>query len=218
MVNCKTVTESELLLKCKLIAGMTFGQLAAMLNIYIPQSSLRRKGFIGMAIELALGADSGNKSQPDFNDLGIELKTLPMNHLGKTSESTFVTSIPLLTIHQQVWKTSQCFAKLKRVLWIPIEDDDRINYFNRRIGEGFIWSPSIDDEKILANDWDELTYLVRTGHVDKIHAGLGEYLQVRPKCANSQALCYCFDEFGNKVQTMPRGFYLRSSFTTRILS
>ncbi len=170
-----------------------------------------------MAIELALGASSRNLSQPDFNSLGIELKTLPLNHLGKTAESTFVTAIPLLTIHKQVWKTSQCYAKLKKVLWIPIEDDDRVNYMHRRIGEGILWSPSVANEKVLANDWEELAFLIRTGQIDKIHAGIGEYLQIRPKGANSKALCYCYDEFGNKIKTMPRGFYLRSSFTTRIL-
>ena len=211
-------SEADLIAKYKAIAGLTFLQLAAKLNLVIPDNPLSRKGFIGMAIEQALGANSGNKSQPDFKNLGIELKTLPLNQFGKTAESTFITSIPLLTIHQQTWKTSQCYAKLKRVLWVPIEDDVRVEYAHRRIGEGILWSPTIDDEKILASDWDELTFLVSTGQIEKINAGLGEYLQIRPKGANSQALCYCYDEFGNKVKTMPRGFYLRSSFTTRILS
>lgn len=211
-------SEKDLIDKYKAIAGLTFSQLLTELDLVVPNSPSSRKGFIGMAIELALGAKSGNKSQPDFNHLGIELKTLPLNHLGKTSESTFVTAIPLLTIHKQTWKTSQCFAKLKKVLWIPIEDDDKLSYMNRRIGEGILWSPSADDEKILANDWEELTFLIRTGQMDKINASLGEYLQIRPKGANSQALCYCYDEFGKKTKTMPRGFYLRSSFTTRILS
>lgn len=211
-------SEADLITKYKAIAGLTFLQLAAKLNISIPESPLQRKGFIGMAIEQALGANSGNKSQPDFKNLGIELKTLPLNHLGKTAESTFITSIPLLTVHQQTWKTSQCYAKLKRVLWMPIEDDDRVDYVHRRIGEGVLWSPTVADEKILASDWEELTLLIRTGQIEKINAGLGEYLQIRPKGANSQALCYCYDDFGNKVKTMPRGFYLRSSFTTSILS
>ncbi len=210
--------EEDLIAKYKAIAGLTFARLAAKLNLAIPEIPEQRKGFIGMAIELALGASSGNKSQPDFNNLGIELKTLPLNHLGKPSESTFVTSIPLLTIHQQIWESSQCYAKLKRVLWIPIEDDDRVPYAHRRIGEGILWSPSLAEEKILAQDWEELTFLIRIGQLHKINASLGEYLQIRPKGANSKSLCYCYDEFGKKVKTMPRGFYLRSSFTTRILS
>jgi len=217
MLVTDVMSEKDLIEKYKSISGLTFAQLAANLNLAIPIKPLQRKGFIGMAIELALGANSGNKSQPDFNDLGIELKTLPLNSLGKVAESTFVTAIPLLTINKQSWKTSQCYAKLKNVLWIPIEDDDRVVYGERRIGEGIIWSPNSNDEQVLANDWEELTSLIITGQIDKINASLGEYLQIRPKGANSKSLCYCYDEFGNKTKTMPRGFYLRSSFTTRIL-
>ncbi|MGC1183416.1 MAG: DNA mismatch repair protein MutH, partial [Legionella sp.] len=38
------------------------------------------------------------------------------------------------------------------------------------------------------------------------------------KAANGKSLCYGFDSEGNKVKTLPRGFYLRSSFTAKILS
>lgn len=214
----EVTSERELAARCEAIVGLTFSQLATKLAIVIPNSPSKRKGFIGMAIEQALGASSGNKSQPDFNHLGIELKTLPINHLGKPAESTFVTSIPLLTVHKQTWRTSQCYAKLQKVLWLPIEDDDRVPYEHRRIGEAIFWSPNASQEQILANDWEELTFLIRTGELDKIHAGIGEYLQIRPKAANSKSLCFGYDEEGNKVKTMPRGFYLRSAFTTSILA
>ena len=214
----EVTSEQELAVKCAAIAGLTFAQLATRLAISIPHNPSKRKGFIGMAIEQALGAISGNKSQPDFHCLGIELKTLPINHLGKPAESTFVTSIPLLTIHKQTWRSSQCYAKLQKVLWLPIENDDKIPYEHRRIGEAIFWSPSDADEQLLANDWEELTFLIRTGQFDKIHAGLGESLQIRPKAANSKSLCFGYDEDGNKVKTMPRGFYLRSSFTASILA
>ena len=46
---------------------------------------------------------------------------------------------------------------------------------------------------------------------------VGEYLQIRPKAANGKVLCSCFDAEGNKVKTLPRGFYLRSTFTKTIL-
>lgn len=88
-------SESELLARCNAIEGLTFSQLAALLEIVIPEEPLKRKGWSGQAIEWALGATAGNKSSPDFCSLGVELKTLPINHLGKPAESTFVTTIPL---------------------------------------------------------------------------------------------------------------------------
>lgn len=202
---------------CQAIEGLSFSQLAHHLNLSIPMDPLQRKGWAGHAIELALGATAGNRCTPDFMALGIELKTLPMNRLGKPSESTFVTSIPLLTIHQQTWRTSQCFEKLRTVLWVPIEDDANLFFSHRRIGRAFLWSPTLAQERVLENDWSELSFMIGTGRLSEIDASLGEYLQVRPKAANAKSLCYGFDEEGNQIQTLPRGFYLRARFTATLL-
>ncbi|KTD08277.1 DNA mismatch repair endonuclease MutH [Legionella jamestowniensis] len=209
--------EAELLERCRSIEGLSFLQLASMLQIAIPFENSKRKGWAGLAIELALGTTAGTKSIPDFSHLGIELKTLPLNHRRKPAESTFVTSIPLLTIHQQQWLSSQCYSKLKRILWIPVEGERTIPFEHRRIGHGFLWSPSKDDELILAGDWHELTFMIGCGKLEKIDATIGQYLQVRPKAANAKSLCYGFDEEGNKILTLPRGFYLRSSFTAQVI-
>ncbi|GGI81476.1 DNA mismatch repair endonuclease MutH [Legionella impletisoli] len=218
MVQASVVlSEAELLERCQRIEGLTLAQLAYELKLMIPLSSSHRKGWIGQMVELVLGADAGSLAAPDFSELGIELKTLPLNHLGKPAESTFVTSISLLTIHQENWLTSQCFSKLKRVLWLPIESDKQIPFQERRIGKAILWSPNPEQEKILAADWNELAWMLASGQLEDIHAGIGEYLQVRPKAANKQSLCYGYDREGNKIQTLPRGFYLRSKFTASIL-
>jgi DNA mismatch repair protein MutH len=209
-------TESALLERCQAIEGFSFAQLAAHLNLCIPSHALQRKGWAGQAIERALGTNASTRSAPDFMELGIELKTLPINHLGKPAQSTFVTTIPLLTIHQQTWCTSQCFAKLRRVLWMPVEDDPNISFPHRRIGRALLWSPSPQDEKILEQDWLELSLMIGTGQLTEVDASMGQFLQVRPKAANAKCLCYGFDAEGNKILTLPRGFYLRASFTATL--
>lgn len=209
--------EQELLARCEAIEGLSFAQLAEQLNLIIPELATRRKGWAGLAIERALGSTAGTKQLPDFDHLGIELKTLPLNNQGNPAESTFVTSIPLLTIHCQQWQTSQCFNKLKRVLWIPVEGEPSIPFAQRRIGRAILWSPNEQEQVVLAEDWQELTTMIATGRLEEIDASLGQYLQVRPKAANSRSLCYGFDSEGNKVLTLPRGFYLRSLFTKRLL-
>ncbi|MCW8407530.1 DNA mismatch repair endonuclease MutH [Legionella sp. PATHC035] len=216
--NRPPTTEAELLERCATIAGLSFAQLGLSLGLSIPANPNHRKGWVGQAIELALGADAQNQSLPDFKLLGVELKTLPLNKSGKPTESTFITSIPLLTIHRQEWKTSQCYLKLKRILWVPVEGDTDISYPERRIGQGFIWSPNRLQESILEADWNYLSLQIGTGHLESVDAKEGEYLQVRPKAANGKSLCYGYDIHGNKIKTLPRGFYLRSSFTATIVS
>ncbi len=209
--------EAALLQQASRLAGMTLAQLAMTLRLSIPQHTTQRKGWAGRAIEMALGAPSGNLARPDFDVLGIELKTIPMLAPGKPTQSTFITSIPLLTIHEQTWKTSTCYAKLKRVLWIPIEDCETIPFMHRRIGQGVLWSPSAAQETILENDWRLLTGMIATGRLAELDARLGEYLQVRPKGANAKSLCEALNDAGQKVMTLPRGFYLRRLFTAQVL-
>jgi DNA mismatch repair protein MutH len=210
-------SEAELLARCREIEGLSFSALAARLSLSVPTDALKRKGWVGGVIERALGTTAGNAAKPDFHHLGIELKTLPIGAQGKPLESTFVTSINLLTIHEEVWETSQCYSKLKRVLWLPVEADKHISFPHRRIGRGFLWSADVDDERILAKDWCDLSFMLGRGKLADVDARMGTYLQVRPKAANARSVCYGFDEAGKKVLTLPRGFYLRPSFTAKIM-
>lgn len=209
--------EPDLMARCREIEGLSFAQLASLLQLHIPLNPVQRKGWTGQAIELALGTTAGSKAVPDFYELGIELKTLPVNAHGKPAESTYVTNIPLLTVHQEQWRTSQCYSKLKRVLWVPIEGDKNIDFPNRRIGSAILWSPSTQEEAVLEEDWFELTSMIALGKLAELDASIGQYLQVRPKGATGKSLCYAFGEEGGKVLTLPRGFYLRSCFTAKIL-
>lgn len=211
--RCKQDEETALLVRCRTVEGLSFAQLAQQLQIHIPDHALQRKGWIGTALEKKLGTTAGNQSLPDFVELGIELKTLPINAAGKPAESTFVTSIPLLSIGSQTWETSQCWAKLKRVLWIPIEADPALPFAYRRIGKAQLWTPSIPEQHILAQDWAELTDMIVQGKLEDLGAQMGTYLQIRPKAADARSLCYGLDDKGQKTATLPRGFYLRSTFT-----
>jgi len=207
----------ELMARCRLLEGLSFGQLAKKLGYSIPELQLRRKGWMGMLVEMALGADAKTLPSPDFKQLQIELKTLPLDKQGKPCESTFVTSIPLLTIGQESWQSSSVYEKLKQVLWLPIEGDRVISYANRRIGQAILWSPDESQLAQLKQDWMELVELIQLGQLESIDATMGTFLQVRPKAANGKSLCDGYDVYGNKIKTLPRGFYLRTSFTQQVL-
>ena len=204
--------ERDLLERCDLIAGITLLQLSHLVKRALPKPE-QKKGWIGQAIELVLGGSAGNVAAPDFIHLGIELKTIPVDEYGVPMESTFITSIALLTIYTQNWLSSQCYAKLRRILWVPVEGARHLHFADRRVGKAFLWSPTIKEMVILQQDWTELTDMISIGNIDKIHAGIGEYLHIRPKALNNAAVCYAFDNNGDRILTLPRGFYLRRSFT-----
>ncbi|RID08381.1 DNA mismatch repair protein MutH, partial [Escherichia coli] len=51
-----------------------------------------------------------------------------------------------------------------------------------------------------------------------ITARHGEYLQIRPKAANAKALTEAIGARGERILTLPRGFYLKKNFTSALLA
>ena len=68
----------ELLSRCDALMGKTLGQVAAQAGIVVPVDLQRHKGWVGALFGSVLGADAGNRAEPDFMHLGVELKTLPI--------------------------------------------------------------------------------------------------------------------------------------------
>lgn len=218
MMKPEPQSEQELLARARDIAGITFAELANEAKIKIPADLRRDKGWVGQLLEWHLGATAGSKPQQDFEQLGIELKTIPIGYHGKPLETTFVCVAPLTGVHGLTWQQSHVRNKLSRVLWMPVEGEREIPLAERRVGSPLIWSPNQQEEQQLQTDWEELMELIVLGQVEKITAKHGEVLQLRPKAANSRALTDAYGASGKVIKTLPRGFYLRTQFTAKILS
>ncbi|WP_260260843.1 DNA mismatch repair endonuclease MutH [Vibrio intestinalis] len=210
-------SEQELLERAKEIAGITFKELADEAGMETPPDLRRDKGWVGQLLEWHLGATAGSKPQQDFEQLGIELKTIPISYTGKPLETTFVCVAPLTGVHGLTWHTSHVRNKLSRVLWVPVEGEREIPLAERRVGSPLIWSPTAQQEQQLQTDWEELMELIVLGQVEQITARHGEVLQLRPKAANSRVLTDAYGASGKMIKTLPRGFYLRTQFTAEIL-
>lgn len=207
----------QLMQRCHALAGYTLGQLAQDLACDVPANLKREKGWAGQLIEQALGATAGSKAEPDFPELGIELKTLPINRQGKPLESTYVCVAPLIGHKHQCWSESWVCQKLSHVLWLPVLAERDIPVAERVIGTGFLWQPTPAEQQLLQQDWEELMDLIALGGVDQIRGAHGQVLQLRPKAANSKALTLAIGSDGEPIQTLPRGFYLKAHFTQQLL-
>lgn len=210
-------SESELLFRARALSGITLGELASSLEMPIPRTLKHHKGVVGDLIEAALGATASSLPKPDFLSLGIELKTIPLSSRGSPRESTHVCTVPMKQSFPALWQTSTVRAKLKRVLWMPVDASHEKTLPERRLGCAFLWSPSLEDEAILRTDWEELMELITFGQFERISARLGRHLQIRPKAANGRSLVASHNADGAPTEALPLGFYLRQSFTARIL-
>lgn len=212
-----SANETELLAKAQWLMGFTLGEIAQQLNICVPLDLKRDKGWVGNLIETALGAKAGSKAEQDFAHLQIELKTIPVNAEGFPLETTFVSLAPLVQNNGITWQTSHVHHKLQRVLWIPIEGTRTIPLAERHIGQPVLWSPTPEQERQLQQDWEELMELIVLGRLTEINATLGEVLQLRPKGRNNRSRADAVNQYGEKIQSLPLGFYLRKQFTAQIL-
>lgn len=207
----------ELLQRAQQLAGLTLSELAAELQLKLPENLLRDKGTVGQLLELALGASAGSKAEPDFPHLGVELKTLPIDRRGKPLESTYVCVAPMTGATLQRWEDSWVCQKLTQVLWVPILAERDIVLADRMIGRAFLWRPDAMESQLLRQDWEELMDLLTLGRLDEIKGAHGKVLQLRPKGANSKALTAAIGPGGEPIQALPRGFYLKTGFTSQIL-
>tara|TARA_R110002012_G_scaffold232707_1_gene405505 strand:- start:123 stop:809 length:687 start_codon:yes stop_codon:yes gene_type:complete len=207
----------ELLERAEALAGLTLGELAQSENIRVPNDFKREKGWSGQLLELALGAEAGSKAQQDFANIGVELKTIPIDVNGYPLETTYVCYAHLVDVAGIHWATSSVRNKLNKVLWVPIDGRRDIPPSERTIGTPFLWSLQGQQEAYLRQDWEEIMDMIAMGNIEKVTARYGEYMQLRPKAANGSVLTDAIGKNGQIIQTRPRGFYLRKEFTCKIL-
>lgn len=172
---------------------------------------------MGTLVEKALGAEAGSASMPDFPRLGIELKTIPIDGAGAPRESTFVCTIALAGAERADWSTSVARAKLGQVLFVPIVVGDREPVESRRIGPSLLWRPTAAQEAVLRDDFETAMGAIGAGQVETLTARSGRWLQVRPKAATGRTRTISYGPEGEWIATVPRGFYLRASFTRALL-
>ncbi len=206
-----------LLRRAERLAGLTLGDLAEAANLPVPVDFRRHKGWSGQLLELFLGADAGSKPTQDFPALGVELKTIPVDSLGRPLETTYVCYAPLTGITGLTWERSNLYNKLRQVLWVPIQGERDIPPAQRQIGCAFLWQPDEIAMAPLRQDWEEIMDRIALGDVENISARHGQALQLRPKAADGSKLTDAIGKEGTLIKTRPRGFYLRKSFTQALL-
>ncbi len=207
---------AELIDRARQLEDRSLAWIAARLDVAMPPDLRRHKGWVGTLMEAALGATGGSAAVRDFPELAVELKTIPVDGDGQPLESTYVCTAPLGQELLVPWEESWLWAKLSRVLWIPILGSGPLG--QRTVGRALLWTPSPGQEATLRADWEELSDLLALGHFDQLDATWGEALQVRPKGRSSRDRTWALDADGQWVLASPRGFYLRRTFTRKIIS
>ena len=211
----------QLLARARVLEGRALEALASHAEFALGVGGVRSKGKPGALLEALLGATGGSHAVHDFEALRVELKTIPVMSAGvglaatlAPLESTYVCRVPASDADRVEWETSWVRSKLSCVLFVPIHARDRKEPIaSRVVGRPFLWSPSEDEERTLRGDFEDIMGAIALGGVEQLTAHVGRVLQCRPKAANGSARMHLVGPDGEAIHTVPRGFYLRPTFT-----
>jgi DNA mismatch repair protein MutH len=209
--------EAELLRRAEALTGKSLGEIAEALGLMFDARGVRTKGKGGEVIERSLGASGGSSRVHDFPELRVEMKTIPVDGTGRPMESTYVCTLPMEDAERVEWADSWVRSKLSRVLWVPLLTTPDAAHSTRRVGRPLLWSPTQDQEEVLREDFEDAMGKIALGHVEALTARSGRFMQVRPKARDGSARTIAMGREGERIETVPRGFYLRTSFTGAIL-
>ena len=210
----------ELLERGRSLAGLTLGALAARSHTAVPEDLRRAKGWVGALFEQCLGATAKSRAVPDFEALGIELKTVPVTPALVPLESTAVCQIDPIAIAGESWETSYVRAKLAHVLFVALEvPPGARSVGDRRVSAVRLWSPAPDEEAALRADFELFVReFFRRGRAAEITGHLGVALQVRPKGRDATDMRAAYDAAGRPTRIGKMGFYLRPTFVRQIFA
>lgn len=207
----------ELLARARSLEGQRVDAIARAIGASTAGEAVRTKGRPGEILERALGATGGSTKVVDFPELGVELKTIPIDERGVPIESTYVCTLPLADAETQEWETSWVRAKLARVLFVPLLAREGEPWPARIVGAPVLWSPTREQEHVLRGDFDDVVGLIGVGRIEELTAHLGRWLQVRPKARDGSKIGLAWGADNEAIAAVPRGFYLRARFTGAIL-
>ena len=174
------------------------------------------KGYFGKLVELYLGASASNLPIPDFPNLNIELKTLPLNKKMQVNHHIKVCATSIFPNSKNTtWEKSILKLKLSRILWIPFESDKSISFKKRRIGHAFI-SNLNKYEDLFKQDYENITNLMLYGKIEKISASTGKYLILKSTSSNKNLLKY-YDIDGKLIFSKLKAFYLKKQFIDNVI-
>ncbi len=175
----------------------------------MPEDPARAKGWVGQLVEDALGAAAASRPVPDFEALGVELKTVPVDAKGQPREATYVTAFPLTG--EPDFADTHLARKLERVLFVPVEAEPALPLQVRCIGSPLLWRPDEQQRAALEQDWRSFVARAAEVGIEAIGPRIGQALQVRPKGSSAEDTGWS-DGPGGRRRVPRRGLYLRPGF------
>jgi DNA mismatch repair protein MutH len=190
-------------------------------GIEIEKHGYKGKGNFGQLLEkFYFGYEPNSFAEPDFVEVGIELKSSPLKILKnkelRSKERLVLNIIDYMSVHKEEFKKSSFWKKnahLLLVFYLYEKDLDILDYIIKLVDE---WTYPEQDLKIIKQDWEIITQKIKEGRAHEISEGDTFYLGA---CTKGATALSSFRKQPNSPEpAKQRAYSLKSGYVNHIIA
>ena len=201
----------------KLLKGKTLREVC---DFLITEHNYAGKGNFGQILEkFYFGYNPNSKSEADFFEIGLELKTSPLKRLQndeyRSKERLVLNIINYFEIISQNFETSDFWKKnanLLLVFYLYQSNCDILDYIIKLVDE---WNFPVTDLEIIKNDWEKIKKKVAEGKAHELSEGDTFYLGACTKGANASSVR---NQPFSDIPAKQRAFSLKQGYVNHIIA
>ena len=206
--------ERAVLVRLRRYSGQSLQTIAAGLSVKLSNEA---KAGPALLIRRLLGMVNDKARIREFEQFGIEVKTVPISEDGQTVfESMSFPRFDHMKVIDETWEESELRDHLQRILFVPLVRRGRKEpRAKHRLGRAFFWSPSEDELDAIGIEWETFVGMIREKKSDRLpSAAQTEYIHVRPKGRDGSDT----EPAPGFAGMMKRCFWLNDSYVRRIIA
>ena len=209
---------SSIIEYAKQLKGLTLRQ-ASQKNI--EYHGYKGKGNFGQLLEkYYFGYEPNSNAEPDFKEVGIELKSSPLKLLKngdfRSKERLVLNIINYLTVHQETFEKSSFWKKnahLLLIFYLHRTNTDVLDYVIKLVDD---WHYPKEDLIIIKHDWKIITQKIKDGKAHELSEGDTFYLGA---CTKGPTASKSFRKqpFSNE-KAKQRAYSLKQGYANHIIA
>ena len=187
----------------------------------IEQHGYSGKGNFGQILEkYYFGYEPNSVAEPDFTEVGIELKSSPLKTLKngeyRSKERLVLNIINYLEVYKEEFEKSTFWKKNAHLLLVFYLHDKDLSLLDYIIKLVDLWEYPKEDLKIIRRDWEYINQKIREGKAHELSEGDTFYLGACTK--GSTALKSFRDQPFSSEKAKQRAYSLKQGYVNHIIA
>ncbi|MCG8893964.1 DNA mismatch repair protein [Tenacibaculum finnmarkense] len=179
------------------------------------------KGNFGQLLEkFYFGYEPNSKAEPDFIEVGMELKSSPLKTLKngeiRSKERLVLNIINYLKVHEEEFEDSSFWKKnahLLLIFYLHDKEKDLLDYLIKLVDD---WQYPDEDLLMIKRDWEIINQKIRDGKAHELSEGDTFYLGACTK--GSTALKSLRNQPFNELKAKQRAYSLKQGYVNHIIA